>query len=402
MPELQHAPLAIHASPSDPYPHRAAAARRVRLAALWVVGLLLCGAAAALAVRHQHAGATALLTERQNRQYVLTVQPVKGAASERLELPGTLQGMTESPIAARASGYITSLHADIGALVRKGALLAEISSPEADQQLAQALAGRVQTAALAELARSSLARWETLRSAGAVSLQAIDERRSAAAQGEAALAAADANIERLRQLQGFKRITAPFDGVITRRNANVGDLIDAGGAGRALFVLTQSAPLRVLVQVPQAYAQRLAPGAAVGVTQEELPGQRFEGTVTRTARAIDAANRSLPTEIALPNGDGKLLPGAYVTVELALALSDALTVPANTLLLRAEGPRVAVVDAAGKISLRAVTIGKDFGQAVQLTSGIAASDVLVLNPADSLADGDVVVATPAPRLTKKS
>lgn len=393
MSEQSHAALALHthADPGVPPPHRAAAARRLTLAALAALALLLAGGAAAVLLRHAQAKESAALAQVQGRQYVLTVHAASGAASRKLDLPGTLQGFTEAPIAARTSGYVTRLHTDIGSRVGKGQLLADISSPEADQQLAQAVAARAQLASSVELAASSLARWQTLRGAGAVSLQAIDERRSALAQAEANLAAADANIERLRQLQGFKRIVAPFDGVITRRSVNVGDLIDAGGAGRALFVLTQTSPLRVYVQVPQAYAQQLTPDAEVEVTQAELPGQRFVGKIVRTAQAIDSASRSLQTEIALPNGDGRLLPGAYVTVTVPLAQAEALNVPANTLLLRAEGPRIAVVDGSGKVRLQAVTIGRHLGQTVQIAGGIRASDELVLNPADSLADGDIVV-----------
>jgi RND family efflux transporter MFP subunit len=396
MSEQSHAWLAL--PPQDPGlapPQRAAAARRLQRCVLCLLLLLLAGAAGTLLVRHSQAKASAALAQLQSRQYVLTVRARTGGARQSLELPGSLQGETEAPIAARTSGYVTRLHADIGQRVKKGALLAEISSPEADQQLAQARAARVQTAAAVELAQVSLARWQNLRSAGAVSLQAIDERRSALAQAEATLAAVDANIERLKQLQAFKRIVAPFDGLITRRNVNVGDLIDAG-AGRVLFVLTQTAPLRLYVYVPQAYSMQLQPDAAVMVTQAELPGQLFQGKIVRTAEAIDAASHSLQAEVSLPNLDGRLLPGAYVNATLALAPGDALTVPANTLLLRSEGPRIAVVDASGKVSLHPVTIGKDLGLTVQIASGIAASDELVLNPADSLAEGDMVVARAAP------
>ena len=223
-----------------------------------------------------------------------------------------MQGITEAPISARTSGYVVGLHADIGSRVRKGDRLAEISSPEADQQLAQSVAARIQLDASARLATSSLERWQTLRGAGAVSLQAIDERRSTMEQAVVSLAAADTNISRLRQQQAFKHVVAPFDGVITRRNVGVGDLIDAGGSGRALFVLTQTKPLRVNVFAPQAYAMQVKEGAGVLLSQAELPVQSFPGKVVRTGQSLDPASRSLPTEIVLPNEEERLLACAYV------------------------------------------------------------------------------------------
>jgi RND family efflux transporter MFP subunit len=312
-----------------------------------------------------------------------------------LQLPGTLQGAVQAPIAARASGYLKRWYKDIGSRVEKGELLAEIETPEIDQQLSQALAARDQAASSLLLAKSTVERWEALRKRDAVSQQELDERRSADAQARANLAAADANVERLRQLEGFKRVTAPFAGIITRRNVDTGDLIDAGGgAARALFVLTQNDSLRIYVNVPQSYAQLVRPGQSVTVSQAEV-ARSFEGKVARTAGSIDAATRTMQVEIALPNRDGLLLPGAYVQVGLPLAATQGMLISANTLMIRGEGIRVAKVDAQGRVQLVPVKIGRNLGDSVELLEGVEMTDRLVLNPSDSLADGDRVSIAPA-------
>jgi RND family efflux transporter MFP subunit len=229
-----------------------------------------------------------------------------------------------------------------------------------------------------------------------VSQQELEEKRSADAQARANLAAADANVERLRQLEGFKRVTAPFAGVITRRNVDVGDLIDAGGASgtRALFVLSQTDPLRVYINVPQAYSQMVKAGQKVVVTQAELAGQRFDGEIVRTGASIDTTTRTMQVEINLPNKNGVLLPGAFVQVALPLPASPSLVIPANALIFRSDGLRVAVVDANGKVQMRSVQVGRNLGPSVEILQGVSTTDKLVLNPPDSLNDGDpVTIAT---------
>jgi RND family efflux transporter MFP subunit len=240
-----------------------------------------------------------------------------------------------------------------------------------------------------------VARWENLRKKDVVSQQDLDERRSGLAQATANVAAADANVQRLRQTEGFKRVVAPFAGVITRRNVDVGDLIDAGGS-RPMFLLAQTDPLRVYINVPQAYAQLVKAGQPVVVTQAELRGQSFKGEVARTSGAIDTATRMMQVEVALPNREGLLLPGAYVQVSLPLAASRALSIPANTLLFRPEGTRVAIVDAEGRVRLRTVNLGRNYGESVEVLDGITANDRLILNPSDSLAEGDVVAVAKEP------
>jgi len=404
MTDQRHAALGIHPIAADEdggadnLPRRRQIVRSTRIAVLLVLALLAIGAARTVYVRVANARALEAGTAERAIQYVKTALPQTAGSGQTLALPGTLQGFTQSPISARASGYLKRWTRDIGSRVEKGELLAEIETPEIDQQLSQAVAARQQAAAALELAKSTLARWEGLRKKDVVSQQDLDERRGALAQASANLAAADANVQRLRQTEGFKRVLAPFAGVITRRNVDVGDLIDAGAGngGRALFQLAQTDPLRVYINVPQAYAQLVKEGQPVVVTQSELRGQSFKGQVARTSGAIDAATRMMQVEVALPNKEGILLPGAYVQVSLPLTPSRALSIPANALLFRAEGTRVAVVDAEGKVRLRGVSIGRNYGDTVEVIDGISGSDRLVLNPSDSLAEGDLVTVAKEP------
>ena len=404
MTDQRHAALGIHPIAADEdggadnLPRRRQIVRSTRIAVLLVLALLAIGAARTVYVRVANARALEAGTAERATQYVKTALPQTAGSGQTLALPGTLQGFTQSPISARASGYLKRWTRDIGSRVEKGELLAEIETPEIDQQLSQAVAARQQAAAALELAKSTLARWEGLRKKDVVSQQDLDERRGALAQASANLAAADANVQRLRQTEGFKRVLAPFAGVITRRNVDVGDLIDAGAGngGRALFQLAQTAPLRVYLNVPQAYAQLVKEGQPVVVTQSELRGQSFKGQVARTSGAIDSATRMMQVEVALPNKEGILLPGAYVQVSLPLTPSRALSIPANALLFRAEGTRVAVVDAEGKVRLRSVSLGRNYGETVEVIDGLTATDRLVLNPSDSLAEGDVVAVAKEP------
>lgn len=400
MSEQRHAELAIHPLvaddelPAADLLKRRQILRRTQVVALVVLLLLALGAGRTLLARAANSQVLKDQVASQGLTYVKTALPRADAAGGAVVLPGTLQGNIQAPVSARANGYLKRWTRDLGSTVKQGELLAEIDTPEIDQQLSQAIAARDQAAASLALARSTVERWEGLRRKDVVSQQELDERRSAAAQQQASLAAAEANVQRLRQTEAFKRVVAPFSGVITRRNVEVGDLIDGGGgAGRALFVLTQTDPLRVSINVPQAYAQRIKPGMAVVVTQTELRGQTFAGTVARTAGAIDATTRTMQIEVQLPNPKGVLLPGAYVQVQLPVAGSGTLRVPANALIFRGEGVRVAVVDSAGTVTLRSVSLGRNFGDTVEVLDGITVADRLVLNPSDSLSAGDEVVAT---------
>ena len=404
MPESDHSPLDPLADvvSDDDAQKRQQSVRRARTVTVVVLILLALGAGRTVVSRMSNANVLESQTAESTLQYVKTAHPQSGAAGQNLVLPGTLLGAVQAPIAARASGYLRRWHKDIGSRVAKGDLLAEIDTPEIDQQLSQAVAAREQTASSRTLAKSTAERWEALHKRDAVSQQELDERRSTFAQASANLAAAEANVERLRQMEAFKRVVAPFAGVITRRNVDVGDLIDAGGgSGRTMFVLTQTDSLRVYVNVPQSYSQLVKIGQEVTVTQVELTGQVFRGHVVRTAASIDAATRMMQIEVVLPNRDGLLLPGAYVEVSLPLAASKTLTIPANALLIRAEGLRVAVLDDKSTIRVRPVKVGRNFGETVEVLDGVTTSDQLVLNPSDSLSEGDkVVVAPPAPAAKK--
>ncbi|CAM2143901.1 membrane fusion protein, multidrug efflux system [Pararobbsia alpina] len=400
MTDKHHASLAI--PPHDPnegraLPPRDREWRRAKIAILVVLIVLAIGAARTIVSDVIQRHAVAATTKENAVQYVNVVEPKPAQASGDTLLPGTLRGYVESPIYARATGYLLHWYVDIGARVKQGQLLADLDTPEIDQELAQAVAQQEQANASLGLAKSSLVRWQQLRQRDAVSQQELDERDSTYTQDIANVKAAEANVARLRQLESFKRIVAPFNGVITQRNIDVGDLIDAGsGTSRALFALAQADPLRVNVQVPQAYAEGIHEGQEATVTQAELPGTDFHGTITHISGAIDVPTRSLEIEVRLPNPDNKLRPGAYVQVGLHGKVShERVLVPGNALLFRAEGPRLAVVDANGHVSLRKIVIAQDLGQSLEIESGIEPTDKVIVNPSDSIADGDQVKIAPA-------
>jgi RND family efflux transporter MFP subunit len=357
------------------------------------VGALLIGAVIVLVLRSFQAGALETSTALHARQYVTTITPAAGGQGQPLTLPGTLQGEIESTVYARSNGYVVRWMKDIGSPVKKGDVLAEITAPEIDQELSQSVSSRDQSAASASLAKSTADRWAALRQKDAVTQQDLDERLSAYNQAAASLAAADANVRRLQKLQGFNQVVAPFDGVVTRRNVDVGDLVNGGngGTGRALFAVAQVDPLRLYVYVPQSYAQQIKVGDGVTVTLAERAGQQFRGSIARTAGAIDTATRTMQVEIQVPNPTGALIAGSYVQVSLPVNVDkEALVVPTNVLLFRPEGTHVALVDSAGRVHLALVKLGTDFGTRVEVLQGLSAADRIVLNPADSLADGDVV------------
>jgi membrane fusion protein, multidrug efflux system len=392
----KHQPPAIQRPPEvPPAPPRKA----LTIVGIMLLVLLIAGGFTMLS-RMSHERALAKETERETVPTVAVINPAAEKPDEDLILPGSLQAYEESPIYARTNGYLVKWYKDIGSRVTKGELLAKIDTPEVDQELNQSRATRQQTVAQMELAKISADRWENLRKTDSVSAQEADQQTSGYKQAQANLAAADANVRRLEQLEGFKEVYAPFTGVLTKRNVDPGALINAGAgaAGRELFDLARVDPLRVYTSVPQAYAPYIKVGAKTFVTLQEFPGQKFAATVARTAEAIDPATRTLLTEVDVPNKDGRLLPGSFGVVHFAVGSNvNKVTVPVNTMLFRAQGAQVAVVGPDNKVQLRAIDIGRDYGTTLEILGGLTPSDRIVVNPADSLEDGQPVnVAQPQP------
>ena len=355
--------------------------------------VLLACAAVAFALRVGERRALAKETEALAIPSVAVVQPKPEAAQQDLTLPSTLQAFTESPIYARTNGYVAHWYKDIGSQVKKGQLLADLETPEVDQELLQARAARGQAEAQMNLAKTSAERWESLRKMDAVAQQETDEKSSGYTQGQAALASATANVRRLEQLESFKHIYAPFSGVIIKRNTDIGALINAGNSGtnQELFIVAQISPIRVYVDVPEIDAPAVRAGVKAMIELPSFPGQRFSGTVARSADAIDPATRTLRTEIDVPNRDGKLFPGSYAQVRFGVNVTAVrLSVPVNALLFRAEGPRAAIVDGEGKVHLKPVTIGRDFGTEIEILGGLDGNEAIILNPSDSLEEGQAV------------
>ena len=321
---------------------------------------------------------------------VNVVRPSLGSAAQDLSLPGNVQAFTETPIYSRTNGYLRKWYFDIGSHVRKGQLLAEIETPEIDQQLQQSRAELERMQANMELAGVTSNRWQSLSAKHAVSQQEADQTRSNYIAAQAAVDASKANVRRLEQLQNYERITAPFDGVITARNTDIGDLIDAGSGStnpRELFHLAATGKLRVYVAVPEVYADSIRNGDCATLSQDSNPGVMITGTIVRNASAIDHATRTLNVEVDVDNKDSKLLPGTYVFVHFHLpAGANTVTIPSNTLLFRSEGLRVGVVRG-DRVQLVPVTIGHDYGSTVEVTSGLSQTDEVILDPADSLASG---------------
>jgi RND family efflux transporter MFP subunit len=388
----------------NPPPVRKSSGRGLFTGLIGVVLILVVFGAFNVLKRQTELNTLAQETERLSVPTVAVAHPTVEPTSDDLVLPGTLQAYVESAIYARTNGYLKKWYRDIGAHVRQGELLAEIDAPELDQELSQAKAARDQAAANVALAKSSAERWVALRKDDAVSQQEVDEKQSAYSQLQASLAAADANVRRLEQLEQFKRIEAPFDGVITRRNVDAGTLINAGNGGtqQQLFHLAQMDPIRVYVSVPEANASAIHAGLKAYLELSQFAGEKFEGQVTRSAESIDPSTRTLLTEVDVPNRNGRLLPGGYAHVHLQVTASQArLQVPVNAVLFRAEGLRAVVVDANNRVHLKPLTIGRDYGTSLEVLDGLSPDDLIVLNPADSLDEGQQVRIESGPQPSSK-
>jgi RND family efflux transporter MFP subunit len=323
---------------------------------------------------------------------VSVMQPKSGNPTQELVLPGNMQPFMDAPIYARTSGYLKRWTVDIGARVKAGQLLAEIDTPEVEEQLHQARSDLQTAEANYRLAQKTAARWLDLIKDNAVSKQEVDQAQGDLEAKKSALESARFNVSRLEKLQAFTKIYAPFDGVITARNTDVGALIGAGGTpGRELFHLADTKKLRVYINVPQAHSRDAVPGVEADVTLDEFPGRRFKGVLARNTQSIDSASRTLLAEVAVDNPTGELLPGSYGQVHLKLRSSNAtLLVPVNTLIFRSEGIQVAVVGPDQRVVLKKISIGRDFGTEVEVVSGLEPTDAVIVNPSDSITAGSQV------------
>jgi RND family efflux transporter MFP subunit len=364
--------------------------RIIRVIGVMLALLLLVAIAHGLHTRTTSEKKLAGATEDAAILSVNVVHPVVGSQGGDLALPGSVSAFTETPIYSRTNGYLKKWYFDIGSHVHKGDLLAQIETPEVDQQLDQSRAELERMQANADLAGVTSNRWQALLAKHAVSQQEADQARSNYIAAQAAVDASKANVRRLEQLQNYERIVAPFDGVITARNTDIGDLIDAGSGSanpRELFHLAAVNELRVYVAVPEVDSNSIRDGDTATLTQDSNPDLKIPGKIIRNADAIDHSTRTLNVEVDIENSKGVMRPGAYVFVHFRLpAIGNAVTVPSNTLLFRAEGLRVGVIRD-GHVQLVPVTIGQDFGNTVEITSGLTAADKVILDPSDSLASG---------------
>jgi len=365
-------------------------------------GLILLVVAVALAVwgvasRVQSRNKLGDETTQEAVPVVIVRKPDASPPSEELVLPGSVQAFVEAPIFARTSGYLRTWYTDIGDPVKKGQLIAEIDTPEVDEQLRQARADLATAKANADLAHITDVRWKGLLANQAVSQQDADTRAGQAAASGAQLTSAQANVARLEELEGFKRIVAPFDGVVTARNTDIGALIAAGQtAGNALFRVADTKKLRIYIDVPEPYAPKTKPGIEVELMFNEHPGKQFPATLVRTARALDPTLRTLRVELQVDNAAGELFPGAYAEARFKIPGSTtSVRVPATALIFRSRGLQIATVGSDNKAHLRHIIQGRDFGTSIEVLSGVSAEDQVIINPPDSLSDGGAVkIASP--------
>jgi RND family efflux transporter MFP subunit len=361
----------------------------ILLIAAVVVGLLVMSG---IVPRLRSRKALAAETNELAAPTVLVTQPKRGALSQEIVLPGNIQAFVDAPIYARTNGYLKHWYFDIGSHIRQGQLLAEIESPEVDQQLSQAQADLGTATANLHLSQITADRFADLIKQDAVSQQDTDNATSDLASKSTAVKSAQANVDRLKQLVSFEKVYAPFDGVVTARNTDIGQLIDSGAAGgqaRSLFQVAAINRLRVFVSVPQIYSQAATPGLKADLTFAEFPGRRFQGTLVRTSRSIDPTARTLNIEVDVDNAKGELLPGAYTEVHLKLKEgAPTVTVPVSALLFRQEGLRVAVAATDDTAKLVPVTLGRDFGDFAEITTGLTEQERVITNPPDSIIDGE--------------
>jgi RND family efflux transporter MFP subunit len=399
-PSSEHAGTPLPPIAPNPDPAHALPAPSRIPAGLWiacfvVLAIVVIGVAFRLIERASAEHALADTTHTNATPSVNVVHPVPATGGAEIALPGNTQAWEETPIYARTSGYLKKWLVDIGAHVTQGQLMATIETPELDEQLMVAKANLQAAQADLNLANTTSQRYQNLLKQDSVSKQETDVAVSGAAAKKSAVEAAEANVRRLEQLQSFERVYAPYSGIVTVRNTDVGDLIDAGSpttssSAKELFHIADVHTLRVFVAVPEVYAPDIQNGDTATLTLDEYPGQQFVGTIARNSNAIDQSSRTLNVEVDVNNSDSKLLPGAYAFVHFKVPQQQLrLAIPSNTLLFRAQGLQVATANN-GRVHLQNVTIGKDDGKSVEIASGLSASDAVIIDPSDSIAEGQQV------------
>ncbi|MEO6381519.1 MAG: efflux RND transporter periplasmic adaptor subunit, partial [Nitrobacter sp.] len=331
-------------------------------------------------------------TDKQAIPTVAVIQPDAKILNTTLDVPGRLEAYSRAPIFARVSGYLKNWYVDIGAKVKAGQLLAEIEAPDLDQQLLQARADLASQQASAKLSEATLNRRKSLLASNFVSMQEIDEKTADLANKKAAVNSGQANVERLEALAGYKKITAPFDGIVTARNTDVGALINGGtGSGLAMFVISDTAKLRVYVNIPQNYVPAIRMGSKAAISTPDYPNKTFTATVEASSQSVDVGSGTTRMQLALDNAGGELMPGGYASVRMTLARDGVpLHIPASALVIDQDGIRVATVGPDDKIQFKTVRIARDLGRDIELASGLEISDRVIVAPPDGIADGDQV------------
>ena len=376
-----------------PTEQRSPVSRR-KLGIFGVVALIGAGLIVATGIRAREESNAKLKdwTDNQAIPTVAVALPNARALNPTIDLPGRLEAYYRAPIFARVSGYLKSWSADIGARVKAGQVIAEIEAPDLDQQLLQARADLASQQASAKLSEATLTRRKSLLASNFVSMQEIDERTADLSNKKAAVNSGQANVERLEALAGYKKITAPFDGVVTARDTDVGALINAGGGtGPAMFVISDISKLRVYVNVPQNYVPAIRIGAKASITLPEYPNRTFPATVEASSQAVDVSSGTTRMQLALDNSGGELMPGGYANVRLTLQRDTVpLHIPASALIFNQNGLRVATVGSDDKVLFKTVTIARDLGKEIEIASGLAPDDRIIVAPPDGVADGDQV------------
>jgi len=366
--------------------------RGLRIAALLAVAIAVLVVGEGIASRASNGKQLRQWTDAQAQPVVTVTQPQRGDSSAVLALPGRLEAYSRAPIYARVNGYLKDWKVDIGATVQGGQLLAEIEAPDVDQQLAQAKADLLTARANAALASTTAKRWQQLVKSDAVSRQDVDMKNGDLAAKAAIVKATQANVERLEVMEGFKRITAPFSGTVTARTTDVGALINAGsGKGLELFVISDTHKLRLYVSVPQTYAAQITPGTQAQMTVPERPGHTFAATVEASAQSVDPASGSTLVQLAVDNASGQLVPGAFANVRFDLRTAAAsLSIPASALIFDSRGSRVATIGSDSRVALKPVTVARDLGNVIEISSGLAANDRIIDSPPDGISQDDQV------------